>query len=94
MSTDSTPRKRKPTGSANSTAGGTDHQIFAGKPANDNDFQRLKDWFRRQNYMLFRSDERDGSVVYFAARFGSCHLLTAGDANIAVDMWEARQCWR
>lgn len=92
MSTDGTQKKRKPTGSANSTAGGTDSRIFTGKPANDNDFSRLKERFRRQNYMLFRSDQRDGSVVYFAACFGSCHLLTADAVHIAIDVMEARRC--
>ena len=92
MSTDSTQKKRKPTGSANSTAGGTDRHIFAGSPANDNDFRRLRDRFGRQNYMLFRSDERDGRLVYFATQFGSCHLLTAADVYVFIDLLEARGC--
>lgn len=76
MSTDNTPKKRKPTGSANSTAGGTDRQILAGKPANDKQFHALKARLALQGRCLFRSDPADGRVVYFIERMGLIELVS------------------
>jgi hypothetical protein len=92
MSTDSTPQKRKPTGSANSTAGGTDRQIFAGKPANDNAFRALKDRFALQGRCLYRSDPADGRVVYFVERMGLIELVIGLDEALDLILALEARC--
>jgi hypothetical protein len=81
MITDSTPKTSKPAGSANSTAGGTDHQIFPGKRANDN-FQCLKDRFALQERRPYPSDPADGRIGHFVESMGLIELVISLDQAI------------
>jgi hypothetical protein len=96
MSTDSTPQKRKPTGSANSTAGGTDREIFAGQRSSDKhlgtkEFRNLSARFALQGHALYRTDPADGRVLYFIERLGLIQLTTLDIAMDILAKLEARR---
>jgi len=90
VSTDSNLQKRNPTESANATAGDTDHQVFAEKPAKVNAFRALKDRFAFQGRRLFRTDPTDGRVLYFIERLGLVQLADRDHAIAILQMMEAR----
>lgn len=94
MSTDNMPHKGKPTGSANSTAGGTDRQIFSRHALCDKTekgFSSLCARFAMQGHRLYRTDPADGRVLYFIERMGLIQLATFDSSMDVLAKLEARR---
>ena len=73
MHTDTTP-KEKPTGDGNPTAGYTDTQTVPHPANSDKVFHSLRAAFALHGYTLHRADAKDGTVTYWAARWGLARL--------------------
>ena len=78
MHTDTTP-KEKPTGDGNPTAGYTDTQTVPNPANSDKVFHSLRAAFALHGYTLHRADAKDGTVTYWAARWGLVRYLPTID---------------
>ena len=66
---------KKPTGSSNSTAGGTDPVMVSDGFSTDKAFTALAARFALAGHALTRSSAADGAGIYYAARWGMSRVL-------------------
>jgi hypothetical protein len=78
MHTDTTP-KEMPTGDGNPTAGNTDTQTVPIPSNNDKVFHSLRAAFALHGHALYRADPKDGTVTYWAERWGLVRYLPNTD---------------
>ncbi len=78
MHTDTTP-KEMPTGDGNPTVGNTDTQNVPNPSNNDKVFHSLRAAFALHGHALYRADPKDGTVTYWAERWGLVRHLTSID---------------
>ena len=67
--------EKKPTGSSNFTAGGTDMPMVSDTPGIDKAFTALAARFALAGHTLTRISAADGAGVYYAARWGMNRAL-------------------
>ena len=66
---------KKPTGSSNFTAGGTDTPMVSDGASTDKAFIALAARFALAGHALTRSSAADGAGIYYAARWGMSRVL-------------------
>ena len=66
---------KKPTGSSNFTAGGTDTPMVSDTTDSDKVFTALATRFAQIGHTLTRSSAADGAGIYYAARWGMIRAL-------------------
>ncbi len=66
---------KKPTGSSNSTAGGTDPVMVPDGASTDKTFTAMAARFALAGHTLTRCSPADGAAVYYAARWGMSRAL-------------------
>ena len=79
MHTDTTP-KEMPTGDGNPAAGHTDNQTVPNPSKNDKVFYSLRAAFALNGHALYRADPKDGTVTYWAERWGLVRYLPNTDS--------------
>ena len=79
MHTDTT-AKETPTGDANPTAGHTDSQTVPNQCSPDKLFNSLRAAYALHGHALHRTDPNDGTVTYWAERWGLMRHLPTIDA--------------
>ena len=79
MHTDTTP-KETPTGDGNPTAGHTDTCTVPNTVHTDKVFYSLRAAFALHGHALHRTDPTDGTVTYWAERWGMVRYLPTIDA--------------
>lgn len=67
--------EKKPTGSDNSTAGGTDSAIVSDTTDASKTFASLAARFALVGHTLTRTNPADGAGIYYAARWGMSRAL-------------------
>lgn len=67
--------EKKPTGSYNFTAGGTDTPMVSDTTGTDKVFTALAARFALAGHALTRSSAADGAGIYYAARWGMSRVL-------------------
>jgi hypothetical protein len=68
-----------PTGDGNPTAGNTDTQTVPNPSNNDKVFHSLRAAFALHGHALYRADPKDGTVTYWAERWGLVRYLPNTD---------------
>ena len=74
-----TTSKEMPTGNANPTAGHTDSQTVPNPGTTDKVFHSLCAAYALQGHALHRTDPNDGTVTYWAERWGLVRYLPTID---------------